>query len=781
MTPIATDRPMVFRVPELECPDCARRLAGVVAALPGVAGVVTDFSAGTLAVTGNVRPGRIVGVLRRHGYAADLVDGAPVESVFAVSGLDCVDCGTRLERALVLRPDVLAASADVGMGTLRVRHLGRVADLVAGVRALGHELTLLGEEAPAAPRAGSPRAWLVAAAGVLLAAALILPAFWPPARVLFYAAIAAGGYYPLRAALGAVRGRLALDINVLLTVAVVGAVALGELAEAATVVFLFSVGNLLEAHTLSRTRRSLQALLALRPRTARVRREHREQVVPADEIAVGDVVIIRPGDRAPVDGTVVAGQGHVDEAPLTGESVPVYKAAGARVLAGSVNGEAALEVRAERAARDSTLARIIHLVERAQAARAPVQRAVDRFAGYYTPAIIGGAAVMAVLVPPLLRQPAAPWVYRALALMVVSCPCALVISTPVAVVAAVGGAARRGVLIKGGAHLEAAGRVRAVALDKTGTLTEGRPVATEVVPAPAVEEHELLEVLAAVESRSAHPLAAAGLALARSRGVQPRAVSGFQLAGGKGARAQLDDEPVYVGSPRYLAEDAGLELGQVEPVIARLQEEGKTVVVVARGRRVLGVVGFADRLRPGSAQAVAALKRLGMERLVLLTGDHERTARAVAAELGLEHRAGLLPEDKVSAVRALVAEYGQAAMVGDGVNDAPALAAASVGIAMGTAGADVALETADIAIMGDDPRRVAYVLELGRKTGAVIRQNITFSLLTKAVAVGLVFPGYLTLWLAVVADTGTALLVTLNAMRLLGRPGGGKDGGAQGE
>ncbi|MEW6522128.1 MAG: cation-translocating P-type ATPase [Bacillota bacterium] len=757
----------VLRVQELECPDCARRLRALVGTVPGVNSVEADFASGFLTVTGTSRSRELVATLRRHGYTAQVVHGTQGESVFSVTGLDCIDCGTRLERVLTGRPGVSAASVDLGSGLVRVVHTSPVTELLASIRSLGYDATLESDRQRPAPAGASARVYLTLVSGVALAVALLFGRAFPFVRLSYLVAVAAGGYFPLRAAVAALRGRLGMDINVLMTIAVTGAIILGELAEAATVVFLFSVGNLMESYTLARTRQSLQSLLELRPRDALVRRGDEEVRLPAEEINAGDVVIVRPGDRFPVDGHVILGGGHVDESTITGESMPVYKETGHPVYAGTINAEAALEVVASRMAQDSTLARIIHLVESAQSGKAPAQRAIDVFARYYTPAVIAGAVFLG-LGPPLVGGlPLGPWVYRALALLVVSCPCALVISTPVAIVASIGSAARRGVLIKGGAHLEAAGRVRAVAFDKTGTLTRGRPSLVFVLGVNCPEE-EVLEVLAAVESRSAHPLARASLEAAKNRGLSVRPVDGFVAVGGRGARGELDGQPVYVGSPSYFVEDLQVELGPLEGRIASLEDEGRTVVLVGRRGGVLGLAAFFDEVRPESSRAVAALRRQGIGELVMLTGDNPRAAATVARRLGLDYRARLLPEEKVKAVEELVARHGTVAMVGDGVNDAPALAAASVGMAMGSAGSDVAMETADIALIGDNPLRVPYALDLGKRTVRVIRQNILISLLTKALAVALVFPGWLTLWLAIVADTGTALAVTLNAMRLMG-------------
>lgn len=759
------DTSVVLQLPGLDCPECARHIRVLLKGCAGVSSVETDFASGLVTAAGSFRAGELIKALGRHGYTAQVLERARGDTLLSVAGLGGPDDGRRLEQALLQRPGVTEVSVWLETGRARVVHTGPVADLLTAARSLGYPATLEWEEEQAPAGGPGLQVYLTGICGLALALAFLF-GLHPLSRPLSLLAVAAGGYLPLRSAVVAVRSRLGLDINVLLLVAVAGAISLGELAEAGLVVFLFSAGHLLESYTLARTRRTLQALLELRPRHALVRRGLTELRLPVDEICTGDVVIVRPGERFPVDGRVVAGTGHVDESTITGEAMPVYKEAGAALYSGTINVEAALEVAASRRAQDSTLARIIHLVETAQASRAPAQRAIDRFARYYTPAVIAGAVMLAVIPPLVGGLPFGPWVYRALVLLLVSCPCALVISTPVAVVAAIGSAARRGVLIKGGAPLETAGRVRAVAFDKTGTLTWGRPSLTGYLAVGGSDE-TLLEVLAAVESRSTHPLARAALEAAAARGLQVRAVDHFVAVPGRGARGELDGQAVYVGSPRYLGGELGIDLSPLGDRLAYEQGQGRTVVLVGREGKLLGMAAFSDQLRPDCGRMLEKLRRQGVSHLVMLTGDGEAAASRVAGHLGLEYRAELLPEDKVQLVQELVARYGQVAMVGDGVNDAPALAAASIGLAMAGAGADVAMETADIALLGDNLMRVPYVLELGRETRRVMRQNIAASLVTKAVALTLVSPGWLTLWLAVLADTGVAMAVTLNAMRLM--------------
>lgn len=622
----------------------------------------------------------------------------------------------------------------------------------------------------------APRSWIRRANALRATlAGLGLLAGWAagwagaPARVtvpLFAATILVGGYTTIRRGLLALP-RVQFDMNVMMTGAVMGAAAIGQWEEGAAVAFLYAVSNSLEAYTMDRARRSLRALVGLAPREARVRRDGAERVVPAEALRVRDLLLVYPGEKIAADGVVRSGASAVDQSPITGESLPADKLPGDPVYAGTLNGHGALEVEVTRPVADTTLARIIHLVEEAQAQRAPAQQFVDRFARYYTPAVLALAVGVAVGPPLLLGSHWGPWIYRGLALLVVSCPCALVVSTPVSIVSAIANAARRGVLIKGGAYLEELGRLRAVALDKTGTVTQGRPAVTDVLPADGTTADRLLALAAAVESRSEHPLARAIVEAAHRRSLAMPEARDLTALPGKGARASVEGRTLYVGNARLFG-----ELGQASApafrVAAGLAAQGKTAMLVGGLEGILGVIAIADSLRAQSRAAVAGMRQAGIAHVSLLTGDNAATARAMATALGADEvRADLLPEQKVAAVRELRARFGDVAMVGDGVNDAPALAAASVGVAMGAAGSDVALETADVALMADDLGRLPFLMRLGRATLRVIRQNIGLALLIKVVAIAAVFPGWLTLWLAVLGDMGASVLVTANGMRLL--------------
>ena len=585
-------------------------------------------------------------------------------------------------------------------------------------------------------------------------------------RLLYGAAIVCGAWHVAPKGWLALR-RLRPDMNLLMTIAVIGAVLIGEWFEAATVSFLFALSLALEAWSVGRARRAVEALMDLAPPTVRVLENGAVVERAAADVVVGTVFGVRPFDKIPLDGDVVRGTSDVNQAPITGESVPVPKQAGDAVFAGTINGDGALEVKSTKPAGDTTLAHIIQLVGEAQSRRAPSEMWVERFARGYTPTVFA-AAITVALVPPLAFGASwTDWMYRALVLLVIGCPCALVISTPVTIVAALASAARNGILIKGGVFVEAPARLRAIALDKTGTLTAGRPLVTEVLPLADHTEDQLLSRAAGLEAQTDHPLARAIVEHARSRNISVAAVSDFQVIPGKGARGRIDGREYWLGSHRYLEERAQ-ETPDLHETLEQRSASGQTVVVVGSDDHVCGLIALADAIRLESAEAIRQLKALGIKPVVMLTGDNRPTAEAIAASAGVDEiRAELLPEDKVSVMTDLVQRHGMTAMVGDGINDAPALARASIGIAMGVAGSDAAIETADIALLADDLRKIPWLIQHSRRASAIIRQNISLSLAVKAVFVVLTFAGHASLWAAIAADMGVTLLVVANALRLL--------------
>jgi len=587
------------------------------------------------------------------------------------------------------------------------------------------------------------------------------------ARMSYLFSIAAGLWHVLPKAWRSA-ARLRPDMNLLMAVAVVGAIAIGEWFEAATVAFLFAVSLALESWSVGRARRAVAALMELSPSLARLKRPDGSEVeVAAAEVPVGAHFVIRPGEKIPLDGVVVSGFSDVNQAPITGESVPVAKKPGDHVFAGTINGDGALEGENTKRASDTTLAQIIRLVGEAQSRRGPSEQWVEKFARIYTPVVMGLAITLLIVPPLFVGGDWSDWFYRSLVLLVIACPCALVISTPVSIVAALAASARNGVLIKGGSHVEAPAHLQAVALDKTGTLTEGKPRVLEVVPLSGHDERELLERAAAMESRSDHPLATAIVAYAGEHGVAYAPAADFQIIQGKGATASFNGKQYWLGSHRFL-EERGQETEDVHQRLEAMSQAGRTVVVIGDDSHVCGLIALADAVRSRAQQALHDLRVVGIKHIVMLTGDNRETARAIAAQTGVDEiHAELLPADKVAVIEKLVDLYGNVAMVGDGVNDAPALGRATVGIAMGAAGSDAAIETADIALMSDDISKLPWLVHHSRRTLAIIRQNIAFSLSTKAIFVILTFSGYASLWAAIAADMGVSLLVVFNALRLL--------------
>lgn len=591
----------------------------------------------------------------------------------------------------------------------------------------------------------------------------------PVISVIFYlASIAAGVWYVTPKAVLAAK-RLRPDMNLLMVVAIIGAVILGEWFEGGMVAFLFALSLLLEHWSVERSRRAISSLLEAAPETARYRDSESGQIkeIQAGQVPTGATVIVRPGEKIPLDGTVTSGSTTVNQAPITGESMPVEKNVNDTVYAGAINQDGAIEIKTTRPASDTTLARIIHMVEEAQSRRAASQQWVDKFAYYYTPAMMILAAAVAVIPPLLFAGEWGEWFYRGLVILVIACPCALVISTPVAVVSALTASAKNGVLIKGGTFIETAGHLKAIALDKTGTLTFGQPEVQKVVPLNGHTPEQLLNTAAALEANSEHPLARAVLRKARTEGISPEPAEDFQAIKGKGAEAKIDNRLYWIGNHRLIHE-RGMDTEETHEKILEFEDAGHTVIAIGNDEHICGIISIADNIRPSTKQVIAAIKKTGIEKIIMLTGDNSGTAKAIADEIGVDdYQAELLPEDKVVAVESLVKKYGKAAMVGDGINDAPALAVSTCGIAMGAMGTDAALETADIALMSDELEKIPWLINKSRDTLKIIKQNVGFALGLKFLFIILALFGIASLWMAIAADTGATLLVTTNALRLL--------------
>lgn len=708
---------------------------------------------------------------------------------FRVYGMDCAEEVTTLKREL---GPLVGGAEHLDFDILRGRLTVLPSASSRGVDALLDAIARTGmraevwrdEVAPSSSTAGfSARslATLISCVAILLAIAIHStlagslraglgfvenPVPWP-ARLMYLLGTIAGAWFVAPKALYSLR-RLRPDMNLLMVVAVLGALAIGEWFEAAAVAFLFALSLLLESWSVGRARRAVEALLDLTPPTVRLRMEDGQELsVSPNDVQVGSLFIVKPGERIPLDGEITEGQSVVNQAPITGESVPVSKQPGETVFAGTINGDGAIIVRSTKPAAETTLATIIRMVGEAHSRKAPSEQWVERFARVYTPVVMVLAVLVAVIPPVLFSQPWDRWVYSALVLLVIACPCALVISTPVSIVAALAAAARQGVLIKGGVFVEAPARLQAIAFDKTGTLTAGQPSVVEVVPLSGHTERELLERALALELRSEHPLAQAIVRHTEALGIAPIPADDVQIIQGKGVSGQFNGRLFWLGSHRFL-EERMQETPAMHDRLNELASTGRSVIVVGNDDHVCGFIALADEVRSTTRDTLQSLRDLGIQHLVMLTGDNAATASVVAKRVGIDEiRSELLPQDKVLAVEELVRKYQTVAMIGDGVNDAPALARASIGIAMGAAGTDAAIETADIALMTDDLSRLPWLIGHSRRTLSIIRQNIVFSLAVKLLFVGLTFAGVATLWSAIAADTGASLLVIFNGLRLL--------------
>ncbi len=691
-----------------------------------------------------------------------------------LSGMDCPDCSLSIEHILGRMEGVLSVSVNYAAEKMWIEydtsHLQRKA-IIRQVESLGY-----GVEEDEVPQSRLRENWELALSllsGLFLTLGFVGETFLglphPAAIALYALAYLAGGYDVTRHALKAAR-HLRFDIDFLMVVAAVGAAILGQWAEGALLLFLFSLGHALEHSAMDRARHAIQALGEITPKTARVRRDGREAELPVEELLRGDVVIVRPGERLPIDGRVLAGRSAVDQSPITGESVPVEKGPGDDVFAGSVNGGSTLEIEVTRLAKDTTLARVIQMVEEAQAQKSPTQRFTDRFGRIFVPIVLVGV-VLVISVPPLLGW--LPWAdafLRGMTILVAASPCALAIATPSAVLAGIGQAARNGVLIKGGVHLENLGALQAIALDKTGTITQGKPEVTALLPLDGTDEGELLRLAAAVESRSNHPLAQAIVRHAQATGLTDLPPVGeLQAVTGRGVRAEVEGQTVRIGNLKLFEAEGGPPVpDEIVRRVEALEEKGQTTMIVQEGDRFLGIIGLADQPRESARPTLERLRRLGIRSLIMLTGDNEPVAAAIARQVGLEeYRANLLPDEKVAAVQELLERYGRVAMVGDGVNDAPALATSTVGIAMGAGGSDVALETADVALMADDLSRLPFAVGLSRQARRIIRQNLVVALGVIALLIPFALFGRAGIGIAIVFHEGSTLIVVANALRLL--------------
>ncbi len=700
-----------------------------------------------------------------------------ISSKFSVAGMDCADEIAAIRGALS-EPDVLSINANLMAATVEVKHLPSISSDSIAKKIESTGVKIIKGDEDKSSLVDRKKLLYVGSSGLLLAAGFLLEWVFkikePYTPVLFALAVLLSGILVFPKAFRAIK-QLQLDMNVLMTVAVIGAFLIKEYAEAATVVFLFSLSELLEAYSVTRARKAIRNVLNLTPQMAlRIGSGSNTEQVRIEEIKVGERVLVKAGDRIPMDGTVISGTSLVNQAPLTGESVPVEKVKGNVVYAGTINESGTLEIEVTKAFEDSKVSQIIKLVEEAQQNKAPSERFVDNFAKIYTP-VVFGIAILTFLIPPLFMGAAwNEWLYRALVLLVIACPCALVISTPVSIVSGLTAMARNGVLIKGGVFLEALGKLKAIALDKTGTITEGKPRVQKVFSINHFSETEILEIAASIEVLSSHPLANAVVAYAREKNIKIKTATDFKAVVGRGGEAKIEGHEYFLGNHRF-AHELGVCTPELEKLLSDLEVKAASVIVVGHRPHsnctgeVFGVISLGDTIRQNAKKSVEDLHKAGLEKVIMLSGDNQKTASAIASQAGVDEAAGdLLPDDKVKKIKELIGKYGQVAMIGDGINDAPALAQATVGIAMGGIGTDTAIETSDVTLMQDNLEQVAKAISMGKRTVSIIRFNISFSIAIKAVFLVMALVGFSNLWLAVLADTGASILVIANSLRLLG-------------
>ncbi|MFW7361941.1 heavy metal translocating P-type ATPase [Vagococcus fluvialis] len=693
---------------------------------------------------------------------------------YRVEGLSCTNCAAKFEKNVKSIEGVTDAKVNFGAGKIKVEGTSSIQEIKS---AGAFENLIIQDEDNQESEGVQKDSFLKRNWTLVISVILIAIAFYFRAtagendiitKSLFISAIVIGGFSLFTEGIKDLL-KLNFSMEVLMTVAIIGASIIGEWAEGSIVVILFAVSEALERFSMDKARQSIRSLMDIAPKEALIRRNNEEKMINVSDIQLGDIMIIKPGQKIAMDGVVIKGHSAVNQAAITGESVPIEKQIKDEIFAGTLNEEGILEVEVTKHVNDTTIAKIIHLVEEAQGERAPAQAFVDKFAKYYTPSIMAISALIIIIPPLFFGGDWNKWLYQGLSLLVVGCPCSLVISTPVSIVSAIGNSAKNGVLVKGGIYLEEIGELKAIAFDKTGTLTKGTPSVTDFVVSDTNQENQYLSIISALEILSQHPLASAILKEAdrRESNYQMIDIMNFKSVTGKGIKGDYQGATYFVGSPKLFDSEL-IRQASVMKNYEKLQEQGKTVMIFGTAQNILAIIAVADELRKSSSEVIAKLHQLGIEHTIMLTGDNIRTAKSIGEQVGVTDIKGdLMPQDKLDYIKELKEKYGKVAMVGDGVNDAPALASATVGIAMGGAGTDTALETADVALMGDDLQKLPFIVNLSRKTLKIIKQNITFSLSIKFLALLLIIPGWLSLWIAIVADMGATLLVTLNGLRLM--------------
>ncbi|HFJ6419377.1 TPA: cadmium-translocating P-type ATPase CadA [Enterococcus faecium] len=696
------------------------------------------------------------------------------KQVYRVEGLSCTNCAAKFEKNVSQIPKVTDAKVNFGAGKISIEGEATIAEIEA---AGAFENLKVQSEHDTEPRIETKEPFVKRNWNLLVSLFLIILALGSQVvngedalltEGLFILAIIIGGFSLFKEGFSDLL-KLNFSMESLMTIAIIGAAIIGEWTEGSIVVILFAISEALERFSMDKARQSIGSLMDIAPKEALIRRNNVEQMINVSKIEVGDIMIIKPGQKIAMDGQVIKGHSSVNQAAITGESVPIEKNINDDIFAGTINEEGALEVKVTKHVNDTTIAKIIHLVEEAQGERAPAQAFVDKFAKYYTPTIMVIAALIVIVPPLFFNGDWNTWLYQGLSLLVVGCPCSLVISTPVSIVSAIGNSAKNGVLVKGGIYLEEIGGLKAIAFDKTGTLTKGTPTVTDFTTVDSKDEEKYFSIITALESYSQHPLASAILKEADNRAISYKSVvvDEFTSITGKGIQGNIEGITYLVGSPK-LFESILTDNSKIIENYQRLQQQGKTAMLLGTDKQILAVIAVADELRESSKAVIEKLHDLGIEHTIMLTGDNATTAQSIGKQTGVtEIKGDLMPQDKLDYIKSLKETYGKVAMVGDGINDAPALAASTVGIAMGGAGTDTALETADVALMGDDLQKLPFIVKLSRQTLRIIKQNITFSLGIKLLALLLVVPGWLTLWIAILADMGATILVTLNGLRLM--------------
>lgn len=760
-----------LRVEGMDCPDCAMKIEKIISSANGVERATVDFLSGILTAVGkDISSSEIEKLVSSIGYRiAPDSSSEGQTTVLSIPDMDCADEERSIRQALKRIPAINGLRFNLIKRELTIDHSGPANEIIEAIQKAGFKATPVKGKPEPRQMVPSWKIWTLGISALLILVGGVLSLYGLSiflTRPLILAGIIIGGWHIGHKGFLAAR-HFRLDMNFLMSAAVIGAILIGEWSEAGAVVVLFALAQLLESYSLRRSRNAIGRLMDLSPRIATVIRNDQKIRVPVDDIEIGDTVFLRPGERIPVDGVISAGHSAIDQSSITGEAMPVGKGPGDEVFAGTINSDGALEVKTTHAHGDTTLDHIIRLVEDAQSRRAPSQSFVDRFSMIYTPAVVGIAVLLAIIPPLAFGTVWKEWIYRALALLVISCPCALVISTPISIVSALANAARNGVLVKGGVFLENAHRISAVAFDKTGTITNGKLKVTAVRAFNGFSQRALVSLAASVESHSEHPLARAIVRYAEQNEIEINTPRNFRAIPGRGAEAEIDGQRVILGKLTLL-EDMGIIGDGIDKALLGVKNGSQTTVMVGASGKIVGMLAISDEIRLEPARAVEELRREGIRHIVLITGDNNDSATAVGRAIGADEiYAELLPWEKADKVRMLQAKYGHVAMVGDGVNDAPALASGDIGIAMGAAGSDSALETADVALMSDDLLKIPWLIRLSRKTRGIIIQNIGLAITVKFVFVTLATLGMATLWMAVFADMGISLLVIFNGLRAL--------------